>query len=34
VIFVIMDRLGIREALAVDGDFAHRFVALPGPLPK
>jgi uncharacterized protein len=32
--FVIMDRLAIREALAVDGDFAHRFVALPGPLPK
>jgi predicted nucleic acid-binding protein len=31
--FVIMDRLGIREALAVDRDFAHRFVALPGPLP-
>jgi predicted nucleic acid-binding protein len=32
--FVIMDRFGIREALAVDGDFAHRFVALPGPLPR
>jgi predicted nucleic acid-binding protein len=34
VYFVIMDRLGIREALSVDGDVAHRFVALPGPLPK
>jgi predicted nucleic acid-binding protein len=32
--FVVMDRLGIREALAVDADFTHRFVALPGPLPK
>ena len=32
--FVLMDRLGIREALTVDGDFTHRFVALPGPPPK
>lgn len=32
--FVLMDRLGIREALTVDGDFTHRFVALPGPLPR
>jgi len=32
--FVIMDRLGIQEAFTVDGDFTHRFVALPGPLPK
>jgi uncharacterized protein len=32
--FVVMDRLGIREALAVDADFTHRFVALPGPLLK
>jgi hypothetical protein len=29
-----MERLGIREALAVDWDFTHRFVALPGPPPK
>jgi predicted nucleic acid-binding protein len=32
--FVLMDRLGIREALTVDGDFLHRFVGLPGPLPR
>ena len=32
--FVIMERLGIREAFTVDGDFTHRFVALPGPLSK
>ena len=32
--FVLMERLGIREAFTVDGDFTHRFVALPGPLPK
>ena len=30
--FVVMEKLGIREALAVDGDFTHRFVARPGPL--
>ena len=30
--FVIMDKLGISEALAVDDDFTHRFVAHPGPL--
>lgn len=30
--FVIMEKLGIREALAVDEDFTHRFVAIPGPL--
>lgn len=30
--FVIMERLGIEEALAVDSDFTHRFVARPGPL--
>ena len=29
--FVIMEKLGIREALAVDSDFTHRFSALPGP---
>jgi len=32
--FVVMERLGIREALAVDSDSTHRFTALPGPLPK
>jgi predicted nucleic acid-binding protein len=30
--FIVMERLGIREALAVDSDFTHRFVARPGPL--
>jgi predicted nucleic acid-binding protein len=30
--FVVMEGLGIREALAVDSDFTHRFVATPGPL--
>ncbi len=29
--FVVMERLGIREALAVDEDFTHRFNARPGP---
>lgn len=29
--FVVMEELGIREALAVDSDFTHRFVARPGP---
>jgi predicted nucleic acid-binding protein len=29
--FVIMEKLGIREALAVDSDFTHRFIARPGP---
>lgn len=32
--FVVMEKLGIREALAVDDDFTHRFVAIPGPLPR
>jgi uncharacterized protein len=32
--FVVMEKLGIREAFAVDSDFTHRFTALPGPLPK
>jgi len=26
-----MEKFGIREALAVDSDFAHRVVARPGP---
>jgi uncharacterized protein len=30
--FVVMEKLGIREALAVDSDFTHRFIARPGPL--
>jgi predicted nucleic acid-binding protein len=29
--FVVMDQQGIREALAVDSDFTHRFTARPGP---
>lgn len=29
--FVVMDKLGISEALAVNDDFTHRFVARPGP---
>jgi hypothetical protein len=29
--FVVMDKLGIREAWAVDRDFTHRFLARPGP---
>jgi uncharacterized protein len=32
--FVIMGKLGIREALSVDEDFTHRFVVRPGPKPK
>ncbi len=32
--FVVMECLGIREALAVDSDFTHRFTALPGPRPR
>lgn len=32
--FVILEKLGIREALAVDEDFTHRFVAIPGPLKR
>lgn len=32
--FVVMERLGIREALAVDEDFTHRFIARPGPRPR
>ncbi|HEX9768995.1 MAG TPA: PIN domain-containing protein [Kiloniellales bacterium] len=30
--FVVMERLGLREALAVDSDFTHSFVARPGPI--
>lgn len=30
--FVVMEKLGINEALAVDSDFTHRFTARPGPL--
>lgn len=29
--FVVMEQNGIREALAVDSDFTHRFIARPGP---
>jgi predicted nucleic acid-binding protein len=29
--FVVMEDLGIREALTFDADFGHRFVMLPGP---
>ena len=29
--FVVMEKLGITEALTLDGDFAHRFIARPGP---
>jgi uncharacterized protein len=32
--FVLMERLGIREALAIDREFTHRFVAIPGPRSK
>jgi uncharacterized protein len=32
--FVVMETNGIREALAVDEDFTHRFVARPGPRPR
>lgn len=28
--FVIMDRLGITEALTIDSDFTHHFIARPG----
>jgi predicted nucleic acid-binding protein len=32
--FVVMQKYGIDTAWAVDGDFTHRFVAVPGPLPR
>jgi len=31
--FVVMEKLEIREALALDDDFTHRFIARPGPRP-
>jgi predicted nucleic acid-binding protein len=31
--FVVMEKLGIEVAWTVDGDFQHRFTALPGPPP-
>ena len=30
--FVVMEKLGLNEAWAVDSDFKHRFIATPGPL--
>ena len=30
--FVVMEKIGIQEALAVDSDFTHRFIARPGPM--
>jgi predicted nucleic acid-binding protein len=32
--FVVMDKRGITEALAVDSDFTHSFIARPGPQPR
>jgi predicted nucleic acid-binding protein len=32
--FVVMEKYGITEALAVDPDFEHRFIARPGTLRK
>jgi predicted nucleic acid-binding protein len=32
--FVVMERMKIREAFAVDRHFTRRFIAVPGPLPK
>jgi predicted nucleic acid-binding protein len=32
--FVVMEKLGMKEALAVDSDFTHRFTARPGPKPR
>lgn len=29
--FVVMEKLAITEALAIDSDFNHRFTAIPGP---
>jgi len=30
--FVVMEKLAIREALTLDSDFTHHFIAHPGPL--
>lgn len=30
--FVVMEKFAIQEALAVDSDFTHRFIARPGPM--
>jgi predicted nucleic acid-binding protein len=30
---VVMEKLGIEVAWTVDGDFQHRFTAVPGPRP-
>jgi predicted nucleic acid-binding protein len=32
--FVVMEKLGIREALAIDRHFTHHFIARPGPRPR
>jgi predicted nucleic acid-binding protein len=32
--FVVMEARGIKEALTLDSDFTHRFIARPGPAPK
>jgi uncharacterized protein len=32
--FVVMETVGIREALVVDSDFTHRFIARPGPMSR
>jgi predicted nucleic acid-binding protein len=32
--FVVMEAQGIQEALAIDRDFTHRFIARPGPRPR
>ncbi len=32
--FVVMDAHAISEALTIDRDFTHRFIARPGPRPK
>ena len=30
--FAVMEKLGIHEALAIDEDFTHQFIAHPGPV--
>ncbi|HEY8147736.1 MAG TPA: PIN domain-containing protein [Vicinamibacteria bacterium] len=32
--FIVMDAHGIDEALTIDRDFTHRYVARPGPRPR